>query len=669
MSPGPFSIVARQILGNVTTGIGDARGFKVRPATFTAVGVTCEFIDTSIKFSGTTAHPGATVVITAPVSSVTPPPPVVATGGKWTTTATGWPIGIYSLQIVQKVGDGASGWIESQPFTFEVELVLSDVSDVTSTTDYKPTVSGKGISGATVQLLFPGGADAGLPNATVTNGQWSSTASTVWGPTRALAINIRQSRDGQYSPNWIAHTINIPPLAPGLNDPVEDGLSPKLSGTCWPGAAVKIQYSDENKIVHDAIVSGGTWQFRRDKEFAPDVSHTVTVTQFAAEQTSPPVSKTFTVKVLMLQPQITQPDDGAKVGRVVTVEGKNGMKGATMQLRDMRFDSPLGNPKVLDQDGDWSIDLSNLEFRLYTFDAQQTLLGRPSAYSDARTLEVVLLPPEFTRPTQNGKLPRMAKLEGRGMANGHVEIFLEGLSGPLLTNVPVKWDGNWDAEVTLPVGHKTLWARQTFRDENDKLQESEDTPLLQFDLVPAAPFIESPVEDDQVGQQVVVSGFGIPGDTVTVQLNLGTQSTVVLEDRTWSVTLTSGVTSGFHALQATAMYDSFESDPAQRTVEQSAYRPVIDEPAAGRWLTDPVALAGKGCEGSVHVVSWFNPDVKWSLPLAVSGEAWRGESEVPLSPGGNWCRVGQTLVNDPDGVKASDWVLSARFEIESSKPT
>ena len=62
----------------------------------------------------------------------------------------------------------------------------------------------------------------------------------------------------------------------------------------------------------------------------------------------------------MVTPVITQPPDGSEVGRVVTVEGTMGMVGATLQLRDKRFGRPLGEPKVLSQDGDWSID--NISF-------------------------------------------------------------------------------------------------------------------------------------------------------------------------------------------------------------------------------------------------------------------------------------------------------------------
>ncbi|WLH34480.1 hypothetical protein PSH79_21495 [Pseudomonas sp. FP2196] len=658
--PGNNSLVAEQVLGGIRSGRSVPVGFKVRPSPFIAVDV--EIIDTSIKFSGT-AHAGATVVISVPGSSITPPPSVVAdlTTGIWTTTATGWPYGTGTAQIIQKVGDGASGWIESRPFTFLVENKLPDVSELAFTLDYEPTFSGIGNARATVLLWEIDREVAVASDVLLTaNGPWSSKASETWGPTYKRRIRIKQTVDGQQT-EWVYLDVSIPPLAPGLSDPVENGLYPRFSGTCWPGAVVNIQFSDEDDIVHKGEVVGGAWTFRREQAFDPG-EHTVTVTQFAAEQTSAPVSATFPITRPMLQPIIVQPHpDG--VGRNVTIFGTNGMQGATMQLRDVRFQSPLGPAKQLDAGGVWCIDLTGLEYRRYTIDALQTLNSIPSERSEQRSFDVVLLPPDIDHPTLGGKLPRTAKIVGRGMASGRVEVFLEGLAEPLLTDIAVSREGSWEAEVRLPVGHATLWARQTFRDENDRLQESENSLPLSFDVVPAAPFIETPLEGEQVGQRVVVSGFGEPGDTVTVQLNLGTQNTVVLEDRTWSVTVTSTLSSGFFPLEAKAMYDGFESDPAQRMVEQSAYRPIIDEPAAGRWLSDPVSLAGKGREGTVHVVSWFNPDVKWSPPLDVSGEAWRGESDVPLPPGGNWCRVGQTLDNDPTGVTASDWEVSARVEV------
>ena len=373
----------------------------------------------------------------------------------------------------------------------------------------------------------------------------------------------------------------------------------------------------------------------------------------------------------MVTPVITQPPDGSEVGRAVTVEGTMGMVGATLQLRDKQFDRPLGDPKILSQDGDWSIDLSLEQFRLYTFDAQQTLDGRPSLHSDEHELTVVLLPPEFLQPIQHGKLPRTALLKGTGMRGGVVDVCLQGLAEPLLSDVIVDWAGNWQAEVTLPVGSKTIWARQRFMDESGKLQESKDSEPLHFDIVPAAPFIETPIEGDAIGQQVVVCGFGVPGDTVTVTLvgaaRSESASAVVQENRTWSVMLDSLLGGGLYRLEAVASLDGFESFETLRSVILGTFRPVLDGPAAGRWVSHPVQFSGKGRPGVGAIVSWYNPDVQWLAQVPVVDEHWRGAATRALPLAGNWYRFRQTLTDAADDATISDWADSARFEVEAAR--
>ncbi|BBP72543.1 hypothetical protein PHLH6_45470 [Pseudomonas sp. Seg1] len=582
-----------------------------------------------------------------------------------------WPFGIYSLSIIQKVDDGASGWIPSAPIRPGFSKVLPEVSKVISTSSYKPTISGTGMDGATVKLLNSDGSITDLPDVVVRNTLWTSTAPTEWGPTFERVLLIRQSKDAQTT-KGINHTVTIPPLAPGLNDPVEDGLSPRLNGTCWPGAVVKVKFSDSLEE-HLATVSNGNWAFQRAKEFAPDILHTVEVFQVVGKQTSEKASKTFTVLVVMLKPTITKPDADSKVGRVVTVGGENGMAGATLQLRDVRFDRPLGAPKVLSQDGVWSIDLSQLDFAIYTIDARQTLKGRPSEPSDRHSFEVVLLPPEITQPTPEGKLPRTATLMGKGMVNGRVEVFLEGRPGPWLTDIAVGGNGEWQVDVTLPVGSKTIWARQTFMDEGGKLRESDITALLNYDVVPAAPFIETPVADGHIGRSTVVSGFGVPGDSVTVTVAAGGRSiqanTRVLEDRTWSVTRDfSSLVGGRRTLEAVASLGEFASLAATRPVVLGTYLPTLDEPAAGRWVSHPLQFAGRGRKGMGKVVSWYNPDVKWVPEVPIASDKWSGESTQSLPGAGNWYRFQQDITDGADGATVSDWVDSQRFEVEPARP-
>ncbi|WP_225936819.1 hypothetical protein [Pseudomonas tensinigenes] len=669
--PGHWGIVAEAVNGLESSGRQSLVPFKVRPDTFT--GLTVEVIDNSIKFSGS-AHAGATVVITAPGYAVTPPGEVVATGGQWATTATDWPYGTYNLQIVQKVGDGASGWIESLPFPFTVENKLPNVSELAHTLEYQPTFSGLGNARATVWLWKIDMDEEVAPHRPLTTtGKWTSQATQVWGPTFNRRVRIKQAGDGQET-DWVYLDVNIPPLAPGLDDPLEDGLSPRLSGTCWPGAVVSLQYSDEVGVVHPATVSNDKWTFRRDKPFATGVEHTVTVTQFAAEQTSLPASATFTVRRPMSQPRITYPDPTSKVGRDVTVEGDNGMQGAVMQLRDAQFQSLLGPKKTLDADGPWSIDLAGLEFRRYTIDAQQILDERPSERSEHCYFDVVLLPPQITQPTENGKLPRTAKIAGSGMANGRVEVFLEGVSEPLLSNILVNAKGDWEGEVTLPVGHTIIRARQTFVDGNDQRQESDLGEARQYDVVPAAPLIETPTEDDPVGRRTVVSGFGVPGDTVTVTLADATHSlqssAIVQEDRTWSVTQDfSSLAGGPYVLEAVASLEEFASVEALRPIMLGTFLPTLDAPAAGRWVSHPLQFAGRGRKGVGTVVSWYNPDVQWTGPLPIAGDTWHGEATQPLPESGNWYRFRQSLTDEKGDETISDWVVSARFEVERANPS
>jgi hypothetical protein len=121
LPPGPISLVAHQVLQGQVSDRSIPRVFRIRPPALTAVTVTHPAAD-SVKFEGS-GHGGATVQITV-VSGPggMAPPPATVSGGRWDTTATNWPLGLYSLQVVQKVPDNAGGWIESQPYPFQVSL-------------------------------------------------------------------------------------------------------------------------------------------------------------------------------------------------------------------------------------------------------------------------------------------------------------------------------------------------------------------------------------------------------------------------------------------------------------------------------------------------------------------------------------------------------------------
>ncbi|MFJ2363011.1 hypothetical protein ACIPIN_04695 [Pseudomonas sp. NPDC087697] len=662
LPPGPYSITVRQTFRGESSLRSGARLFKIRPPKL-AVTVT-PLANQQIKFSGA-GHTGAIVELTKISGPGGQALSTTVQNGQWEVTATNWVPGAYTLSAIQKVSDNAGGWIPSESIQFTFTWALPSPTEVVYTKDYTPVFSGKGYTGAMVIIAFPGGATTAAPDASVGGtGVWSSRASELWGPVNQRLIHIQQRLNGQSSPGWVEVAVTIPPLAPVITNLVENELSPTITGTCWRGAEVNLVFSGSS-TVHKPSGASGSWTFRRDISFAPEVTHTVTVTQTAAGQTSPSVSRTFTVQKPLLKPVITEPQKDQEVGRELIVRGTAGVKGATMRLRDAQFDRPLGEPKVLISDGDWSMELKGLEFRKYTIDARQSIGSRDSIRSEYCFFEVVVLPPTITVPTPGGDLPRTSTMSGTGIPGGRVEVWLQGNAQPLLSNILVGENGRWEGEVTLPIGAKTILARQTLNQE----RPSKDSPRLTYNVVPAAPFIETPAEAERVGRQVVVSGFGYSGDTVAVafadapQTLLG-QAPVV--DRTWSVRVTLDRAGGAQRLMAVQSRDGFKSvqSPA-RSVLLGSYLPTIDKPEQGRWVTDPVGVAGKGRVGTGELVSWFNPDRVWASGVPVTAQGWQRSVAQPLPNGGNWVRFRQVIQGETGG---SDWAESERFEVGPQPP-
>lgn len=662
--PGPFSIVARQTLRSVTSTVSAARSFKVRPPALTSVTVTHP-TTTTVKFAGA-GHTGATVEITGGPTGVTIPA-VQVTDGRWEITSSNWPFGTYQLTATQKVSDNAGGWISSLPLVVNFSKTFPLVSDVQYTQEYRPTISGRGLERAIVNLFDPGGVSSAAPDTVVdSSGRWSSRASEVWGPTWRRPVHIRQNLNGQSSA-YIELHVTIAPLAPTLNAPVENEMSPELSGTCWPGARVNVRFSD-SATVHPVSSSGGNWTFRRPTPFAAGVTHTVTVTQTAAEQTSAAVTATFTVHAPTPQPIITVPANNAEVERELTVHGNQGLAGAKMQLRDAQFGRDLGAPKTLTSSGAWSINLSSLAFREYTIDAQQVINGRASPRSEYVMFKVVLSPPVIEVPAQDASLPRTSTLSGTGMPGGWVEIRLQGQTEPLLTNLLVGSDGRWRGDVTLPVGDKVLTARQTFETQTS----SYSTPRT-YSVVPAPPIMETPAVGEHVGRRLVVSGFGVPGDTVAVRVagsgRVVHASSGVQADRTWSVTIEVAGPGGTFDVVAVASSEGFDSaDSAGRSIELGTYMPTFQQPDPGRWVNGRIVFKGLGRPGTGRLVSWYNPDQLWTPAMPVTAAGWQGEATQALPAGGNWCRFVQVISDNADGANVSDWADSQRFEVLPESP-
>ncbi|WP_242208147.1 MULTISPECIES: hypothetical protein [unclassified Pseudomonas] len=666
LEPGVLSLVAVQEVDGIASTPSTLRSFNIRPPMLSNPVVEYP-TENTIKFSGS-GHNRATVHITIDSGpGATLPPSVEVANGIWETIATNWPVGTYKLKIVQKFPIGSDGWIESLPLEFTLNNALPDVSDLKHTPEYRPTFSGKGFNGATVHVRHPSSPNLAAPTKDVVGNEWSTTASVVWGPSNNREVHVKQILNNQWSPTWEVLKVTIFPLAPGLNIPSEEGLSPVFSGTGWSGAEVYINFSGDLQTYKVTVVAD-VWTFQRPTPFSSNTPHTIEVHQVAEELESPKAKRTFTVYPVIEQPVITYPLDDSEVHRDLIVTGLGGMAGATMQLWDDRFQKYLTPAQPVLTNGEWSIDLKGLAFDEHVIRAEQTIYALPPKRSERCNFKAVVLPPEITRPDGGEKLSRTSELSGKGMPHARVEVWMLGDTSAPLTEADVDGEGNWRAEVTLPVGDKTIWALQVFHNNGDP-QTSKDSDPVTYQVVPKAPDIESPTQDDHAGRVLVVSGFGVSGDTVTVKVGSSNKSALVKADRTWWVKLELDQPGGDSLLEVVSALGEFESDPATRPIVLRTYEPTIEIPAAGTWVTNPVSLAGNGREGVGTVVSWFNPDLVLTANISVDPVAgWQAQAGPSLMTGGQWSLFRQSL-NDSE--KGSDWVDSARYEVEpvSAKPS
>ncbi|MDR9754608.1 hypothetical protein RG836_24500 [Pseudomonas sp. SZMC_28357] len=669
VDPGLVTLVARQGTEGVFSSRGNTVIFKVRPPRLSSVTV-APLANAGLRFSGT-GYKGATVDVykVSGPGSQTLPSATVSSAGTWSVDSANWPPGQYSFRATQKVSDKSGGWIFSTEYTFDYVVVLPPPT-VSYTGDYTPVFSGGGYTGATVELYNPGGGSKVAPDARVSGGSWSSTASEVWGPTWKRMVHLRQTLDGQTSEGWVALEVSIGPLAPVITEisTIEDGQqSPTFKGTCWAGALVTLWFSDSAQT-HQATVNGDQWTFRRDTPFAVDITHHVTAIQRAAGQDSPEDRRAFSLERFLPQPLFTAPAPGEEVGRNLLVKGKGGIAGGQIEIHDAQFGGLVGTSASLVVDGDWEAQLDGLAFRAYTVTAVQVMGERQSEPSAELTFRVVVLPPVIEVPAPDGTQPRIGTVSGTGLPGAMVTVWLLGVEAPLFADVRVQNDGRWERrDVTLEIGRHSLRARQTFAG-----RESQDSLAQAFRVVPLAPTIESPVIAAPVGRQVVVSGFGYPADTVAVALGSAPQTVLgrapVLADRTWSVAVELVGSAGNHDLIATASSGEFHSSPSlPRPVRLGPYVPSIEVPAPGRWVTDPVVFAGQGQPGVGELVSWFNPERQLVQDIVVTANGWRSQSTLRLPQGGYWVRFRQVIGTGGDSIQ-SDWADSRRFEVVPALP-
>lgn len=672
VTPGPVSLVAKQVKGGYESGRGNAVAFKIRPPRVVLQPTSVD-ANGSVTIKGT-GHVGADLDIHYVYDDkVLHTFPVTET--PWSKTFPGWLPGSYSIgarQRVKGIGNELifSEWtLAAADFTVKVPPpTLTHTVGV----DQKPVFSGMGNSwvgqpAAQVEVRLFGTPAPVVPIATVVGGRWSSAATEPWAP-GTHSVVARQLFEATDKPklesDWTSEiSVVIRAPLPSIDAITENDLSPEIAGTCWKGAVVTLVFSDNTMQQHPVpdFDNDGNWTFRRPQPFQPG-SYTVTATQTFGGQTSNEVTKRFTVKVStpVIKP-ITVP-----VGQNPEIEGHGGVADAQMTIFDYVTELPLGDAPV---SGDnWRVPLNELEFRRYDIYAVQKINGIPSERSERIQFEVMLLPPVVDTPKPKDEVARTFRIEGHasrasGSDVAQVHVWLEGGTEPW-ARIPVRYDGVWGFDATLPLGTQTLKFKQHF-----KGKESAFSEILVIGVVPAKPVIETPANGEAVESCLAISGFGFPGDTVGVayaddrDVELG--STKVLENCTWSLWLSLERPAGHPELVAQQHFGDYLSGwTTPREVELRTHPPQFTAPLPCRWVESKLTFAGTaGAGGNVFLYAWFDPD-KMLASSSVVDEGWEVTPSRDLLQDEHWARAVHRTDEERQTSATAD---SPRFEVLPAK--
>jgi len=317
-------------------------------------------------------------------------------------------------------------------------------------------ISGRGVSGATVQTCQSNVGNEIAPQVPVVNGQWSTTVN----PAIALGgfnFTSRQLVNGKYSdwasPVQVTVALAAPVISSPTNGSIINELRPVFTGTGENGAQVQIRRGDGTQISNDVNVVNNRWSAALNQDLNWGLN-TLIVRQKMGDVFSS--DRPVTVTVLPRLLSITAPLANTDQNGQFTVSGTDGINGATVNIySETNSANPIGT-HVLTATGSWSVAVTVAPGPV-SLVATQTINGAVSDRSTPRGFRI--RPPKLTDPTVTYPNQAQARFSGSGYQGATVDVVIE--TGPAGAAQPpavsVANGGNWETTSTnFPPGSYTL---------------------------------------------------------------------------------------------------------------------------------------------------------------------------------------------------------------------
>lgn len=396
----------------------------------------------------------------------------------------------------------------SAPVSFTV-LLVPVITEVTVLADGRPMVSGRGLSGATIEVFHTGGGGGVQLSATVqAQGTWSVTANSPWA-VQAYEITARQVGKNPQHASWWARDIKftVRPSKPTLSQPPHSALpSQVLTISAVHAKASHVTVSRGATVVAGTLSgTGSTRQFTPTLAWpigAQSVSATQTVDGFVSDP-----SDSVTFNVVFAAPTVLYPAQYGVVDIGDSFSGQRGYvgPGSRVVLYAGNIDHEVGSA-IPDADGNWTSTALSLQPGEHTLRVYVQWRGLLSTLLErrfySRPPKPVLLEPIIPSPRQSLQISGVLAGATLKVYNVAGQVTGNVISGSRYLFTPAQ---DWT------LGEQSVWVTQQVAGVTSN--RSDD---VTFFVSPLAPVINEPVDKSHQPFEVHLSGTCRVGATVYV---------------------------------------------------------------------------------------------------------------------------------------------------------
>ncbi|PZE87705.1 hypothetical protein DEJ00_15075, partial [Curtobacterium sp. MCLR17_039] len=468
-----------------------------------------------------------------------------------------------------------------------IPLTAAVIDEPTAAVGPKPTITGQGVPGGTVDVAVGDRAPVNVPVGD--DGTWSLPVTEALSE-GSVTVTAVQHRNG-FTADPTTATLDVDATAPDVpivDDPgtLADPTGP-ITGTAEPGAIVIVRDPAGNELGRDRANEAGDFSVRLDAPLPEGATDLVVVAADAVGNESGPATATAVVPDTTAPdaPVVERQDLATPTGPVVgTAE-----PGSIVIIRDRDGDE-IGRGEAND-DGDFSVELDE---PLTEGDHGLEVVAQDDAGNESAPSPVTVTAPDVTAPDAPISTTPEFLADGTGPFTGSAEpgstVIVRDADGNELGRTEARDDGQFTVVLDEPLDDGAHDLELVAQDEAGNVSSPTPVTVDVDDDAPNAPIVTGPTElADGKGP---ITGTAEPGSIVIIRDEDGNEigRGEANDDGDFSIELDEPLDDGEHKLELIAEDKAGNiSTPTPVTIDVDTEAP--DAPV----VTSPKDLAdGKG---------------------------------------------------------------------------